>query len=222
MDTFELPRFLSFRLSPQMPTWSRGLTLRARVIDFGVGSATGHIATWLRRVGFTVVYTRYGSNGNQRQLSNACCFVATQCMADLYVAGSDWSTVNVDCAIDEGVIHKVSEILVTNGIRQEPVVLPLMSAGVITTAEACAAAAILADQQAGGVHRLAQSAVGHLPQDLIAHIANAMYRVSSGAPGISDAAPEIQFAQGNLRELESRAIGCHAIVVAFSIERACL
>jgi hypothetical protein len=188
------------------------------VIDFGVGSATKHIADWLRSVGFTVEYSPFGSTHDRQQIFGSCAFVAARCMADLFIAGSDWFAVNLDHAVEESVIHEVSATLVTHGIRREPVTLPLTGPGAISPSEACAAAALLAGERPGDVSRLAQTTVGHLPQDVIAHIAAAMKRVSSGGPSISDAAPEIQFAQGNVRVLSSTTIECHAVVVAFSIE----
>ena len=141
-------------------------------------------------------------------------------MADLFLAGRDWSTVNLDHAADERVIHEVSATLVTNGIRHEPITPPLMTTGAISPLEACSAAALLAGHQPGDVARLSRDSEGHLPQDIISIVAKAVHEVSSGADGIPGASPRILFGQGNVRTLRDQQNECHAIVVAFSVERA--
>ena len=131
----------------------------------------------------------------------------------------DWLTINLDGAVETNVIHTVSNTLMAHGIRREAIVPPLVAPGAITPGEACAAASLLAGQQPGSVARLGATSVGHLPQDMISHVATAMKRVSSGVDSIPAAAPTISFGQGNLRVHNSSDIECHAIVVAFSIER---
>ena len=98
--------------------------------------------------------------------------------------------------------------------------LPLYSPGAISPAEACIAAALLAGQHPGNMSsRLPRDSIGDLPQDVISQIANCMNGVRLGGEDIPKAFPQILFGQGNLRTLTSQRHGCHAIVVAFSIER---
>ena len=81
------------------------------------------------------------------------------------------------------------------------------------------AARLLANlQPTSAVERLPHDTIGHLPQQVLSHIAAEMHRIASQPmqqPHIPDAAPRILFGQGNLRGAASTA--CHAIVVAFSI-----
>ena len=227
MDSLSLPRYLTFRAPPSLPAWLRDsrMVMRARVIDFGVGDATSHLVIWLRRVGFDLLYTKYGSRGDTPQILNSCCFVASRVMADLFLAGPDWQAVNVDHAVSEEVIYAVSRALIAHGARTQPITLPLTEAGVITTAQACMAAKLFAHLQPSMPHtRLPFDTIGDLPQHTLSYIAAEMHRIASQPTDqpiddIPDSAPRIVFGQGNLRKTIAQKKVCHAIVVAFSITR---
>mmetsp|Transcript_28450 Transcript_28450/g.72908 ORF Transcript_28450/g.72908 Transcript_28450/m.72908 type:complete len:214 (-) Transcript_28450:1120-1761(-) len=116
--------------------------------------------------------------------------------------------------------HSLSAVLTACGIRQDRIVPPL-SLGAISPAEACAAAALLAGQQPRSIARMARDTEGDLPQDITNRVATEMYAVSCSAiDEIPCSSPQILFGQGNLRTMTRQDVECHAIVVAFSIEHA--
>lgn len=139
-------------------------------------------------------------------------------MADLFMAGRDWSTLNVDHAVGTQAIDQVNEVLVRCGTRQAPVQLPFATAGVIKTWETCLAASLLANETQAMVGGL--DTVGHLPQDALAQVEANLRAIVAGANSIPHSTPRIMPAQGNLRSSKRGSTQvCHAIVIAFSIEQ---
>jgi hypothetical protein len=220
---FALPRLLS-TTAPALPSWLSSLRLAARIVDFGPGSGTRAIGDWLGRVGFTTTLTVCGSTGHIVQLPDACLFVAARCAADMFSAGAEWESVNLDAAVAPNVIHDISDALITHGSRSQPLSLPLPTHGepdwaarTIHVDEACLCASLLTGQPPGTVAGV--DTVGHMPQDALKHIGGAMRAVANGGPQILHDRPAIIVAQGNLRSALNDRPPCHAIIIAFSIER---
>jgi hypothetical protein len=121
------------------------------------------------------------------------------------------------------VIDQVSDVLIAHGTRSEPITLPLPLPGsvadwwtrTITTPDACLAASLLANQPPGTVAGF--GTVGDYPQDALHQLEDNLRAVVAGAESITRAAPRIMLAQGNLRSTDDGY--CHAIVIAFSIEK---
>ena len=220
---FELPRLLSKTAQP-LPPWTSGLHLAARIIDFGPGGATTWIGEWLRTIGFSTVMTICGSTKMIKQLTDTCPFIVARVAADVFSAGADWLNVNVDAAVAPGVIDQVSTALIANGSRSRALTLPIERLDEpdwmqrsITVSEACLCASLFTGQPPGAV--AGWDSVGHMPQDALKHIAGAMRAVANGGPPIAHERPAIIVANGNLRPARNVPTVCHAIVIAFSIER---